>query len=279
MKKEKTIDRMAVYNDQDQYLPSYNKLNIVVAQNKGGLGKTKCALALASIARDQDFAYQMRVNTERFKVALFSADPENMKTMVTQAGKPGDPYTTFALHNVNKREGVEDILNVLEKHQDADIVITDFRANALKFFGQITEDPEEYFTLAEELGFKTVLVIPIDGQQDSFQGLEFALTTFGDKPIYVVAHRSTEAEPYDFTRSRTKEYFNLVNEMKNAGRSIIEWDTPQVSKLVLNAAEQYGVGEYDEALIKTGVIPIVNRSGLRKGKERYITLFRELLTA
>lgn len=255
------------------------KLNIVVAQNKGGLGKTKTGIGFASVARNKDFAFQVGSPKEKLKVALFSADPENNKAMLAHMGSPGDPYTTFGMHNVNKREGIEDILNVLETYQDADIVITDFRANGMKFLGQITDDPEEYFELARELGFKTVLAVPIDGQQDSLQGLEFAQSHFGTVPIYVPVHRSTEADPIDYTRSRTKDYFNLVNEMRQSGKTVIEWDAPQLSKLVMNTAEALRFGMYDEGLIETRSIPIANRANIRSGYVRYLELYKQLLKA
>jgi hypothetical protein len=255
------------------------KLNIVVAQNKGGLGKTKTGIGFASVARNKDFAFQVGSPKGKLKVALFSADPENNKAMLAHMGSPGDPYTTFGMHNVNKREGIEDILNVLETYQDADIVITDFRANGMKFLGQITDDPEEYFELARELDFKTVLAVPIDGQQDSLQGLEFAQSHFGTIPIYVPVHRSTEADPAEYTRSRTKEYFTLVNEMRQSGKTVIEWDAPQLSKLVMNTAEAQRFAMYDEGLIETGTIPVVNRANIRKGYTRYLELYKQLLKA
>lgn len=252
------------------------KLNILCTQDKGGVGKSLTNVMLANVARSKEFAELVGFKKNYLQVAVFSADPENNETIKTLLGDPGDPYATFAMHNVNKQEGVDGILNAMETHSFADIILTDMRANGMKFMGQITEDPEEYFTTAVDAGYQSALVIPLDGQKDSLQGFNFAATNFGNLPIFIAAHRSTDHAPQDYTRSRTKEYFDIVNTMKKSGKTVVEWNVPQVSKIILGVAEQFKIGVFDERLIQTGAVPLADRGRFRKGYNQVLELYREL---
>lgn len=250
-------------------------LNITVVKNKGGVGATTISTFLTSVARSAEFPHWVKADKEAFKVAAYSADPENKHVLELFRG-PGDPYTSIGLHNVNKQEGIDGILNVLEIHEEADIILTDFRANGLKFIGQITRDPETFFRYFEDAGFTNVVIVPLDGHPDSLEGFDFATSNYGKAPIYVAAHRSFESNQDDYSKSKNPNYYQLLGKVKKDGIRVVEWEVPFLSRMIEANAKLYRIPYLDEALIKTGSIPLADRGRFRRAVEEVTLLYREL---
>lgn len=249
------------------------KLNILTMSDKGGVSKTTNALGLISTARHPDFAHHVRQDKEAIKVAAFSADPENTLAMKLLRG-PGDPFTSMALHNINRQEGIENLLNVLEEVADAGIVITDFPSNSLKVLGKIVDAPKEYFGAFEEAGFTNYVLIPLDEHPDTIQSLQSAMSRFGTQPSYIISFRPNETDPNDYSKSRSAAYLTLAAKLRKEGARITEWEFPLISGNMKAFAHSMNLAYYDEALALS--MPMVDRIRLRKGHEKVIEFYREL---
>lgn len=249
------------------------KLNIITASDKGGSAKTTNALALISTSRNPDFAAKVKQDVEQIRVAAFSADPENTLAMKLLRG-PGDPFTSMALHNINRQEGIENLINVLEEVSEADIVITDFPSNSLKILGKIVDDPKEYFDAYEEAGFTNYVLIPLDEHPDALQSLQSALSRFGTQPNYIVSFRPNEADPNDYSKSRSASYLTLAAKLRKEGANIIEWEFPLISGNMKSFANSKNLAYYDESLAMS--IPLVDRIRLRKGHSSVVAFYQRL---
>lgn len=137
-----------------------------------------------------------------------------------------------------------------------------------------TGPTREYFSAFAEAGFTNYVLIPLDEHPDTLQSLQSAVSRFGNLPNYIISFRPNEANPNDYSKSRTSAYLTLAAKLRKEGASIIEWEFPLISTNMKAFANSHNLAYYDEALAKS--MPLVDCIRLRKGHENVILFYREL---
>lgn len=208
-----------------------------------------------------------------FKVAAFSADPDNALLLKLFEG-PGDKYSSVALHDTSRQSGREDLLNIVEDVTDADVAITDFPSNSRNFISSIVPNTDDYFDIFKETGFKNAVVVPVTENPDAYAAAKTAFSEYGTNPTYVIAYQSTDANRNDYSLSRTQAMRKLVYERQAAGFDIIEFDVPRLSPSILTMADKHNIGYLDEAL--TQYLRMTDKIAYRDAVRRIAALLKEL---
>lgn len=246
--------------------------NFNIVSNKGGLGKSEATIAVASALRNPVILEQLDQRKD-MQLGVFTGDTENWNA-VKRLGGEGDPFKTIARIDLTTRQGLDDLVNMVETYKDASVLINDFPANSLNVIGQVFDDPSVYFEIFAQHGYDNYLILPMDHQIDSLSSIIQAAAIFGSKPHYIVA--------FNPQKSNTSEFDRVMNEYQEQrskifeGKTFSEWTIPYFDPEVKELSEKYGLGTLSKDLDIHPELKLACRMRLRMSSASVVNFLKTI---
>ena len=179
------------------------KTAIFMVNDKGGVGKTATFNSIVSLLCSNYFSEKTGHTPT---VAALSADPQNTASLQLLGGLSLDATKTVSLIDIDKADGRDELINLLDTYAMSNVIIVDFKANSIKVLQEVLGNADDFFQNYIDEGFDVVVLTPLDKTDDSANSIKVAVETYGDLPTYVTLINEYTVDKSDFNSVYHKAY-------------------------------------------------------------------------
>lgn len=152
--------------------------------NKGGVGKSMLSKVMVELYREK---YPT-------KIEAYDCDYENhgLANIYSQKDEKGyviekqDPNKGVVVLDIKDGRGRDEMLNVLSRNDNTEVVLFDMPANNVSTFSNIIENAETYVMACKELGYEVYILNLVSNDFESLMSLQECYEMFGNEVNYVI---------------------------------------------------------------------------------------------